>query len=481
MPLRTPAEYKASLRDNRTVYFRGQQVQDVTTHPVLGVAVDHAAIDFAMAEEPEHRDLAVYTDPATGQEYSRYFKLPANADDLLLRSRLIAETTGLGKTLVTLVKEIGTDCLFALHMVAYEMDRRLGTAYLPKVRAFYEYCRDNDLAMAVAQTDVKGDRSLGPMEQEHPDYYVRIVEERPDGIVVRGAKVHTSVSPNSNELFVIPTRQLSEADSAYAAAFVIPLDTPGLKLICSGYGESTPNEFERPITSSHRMMETLTVFDDVFVPNERIFLKGEWQFAGPLARAFVEFHRFTAISYKLPLVDLLAGSAHLMADYNGVQRAAHVRDKLSWLISYAESLHAMTRIAAIEHTMEEPSIAVPSTRLINIAKLHFADNYHRALSHVQDITGGLLVTAPSEGDLLNPETGHYVERYLGGRKGVSAVDRLRAINMISELTTADFGGYQAVLAIHAEGSIEAEKITILREYDAERAKAYARWAAGITE
>lgn len=481
MALRSVEQYKQSLRDDREVYYHGERVADVTTHPVIGVAVDHAAIDYELAEDPATRDLVTYLDPADGQRYSTLFRMPQTSDDLLARLAIIEEATQRGRTLVTLVKEIGNDCLFALQLVAKEMDAKLGTGYAARVQAIYRHCRDNDLAMAVAQTDVKGDRSLGPAGQEHPDYYVRIVEERADGIVVRGAKAHTSVTPNSNELFVIPTRQLSAEDSAYAVAFVIPTNTPGVKMVCSSYDDSVPNSFDRPITSEHRMMETLTIFDDVFVPNERIFLKGEWQYAGPMARAFVEFHRFTAISYKLPLVDLLCGAAHLIAEFNGIDRAGHVRDKLSWLISYAETLQAMTRIAAIECTMEEPGIAVPSTKLVNIAKLHFADNYHRALSHVQDLTGGLLVTAPGHADLENPATGGHIEHYLGGKKGVSARDRLRAINLISDLTTASFGGYQAVLAIHAEGSIEAEKITILREYDAVSAKAFARWAAGIEQ
>ena len=479
MPLRTPDDYRQSLRDGRVVYYKGQRVVDVTSHPVLGVAVDHAAIDFAMAHDRTHRDLAVDTDPSTGQSFSRYFKLPLDSQDLLNRSRLIEETTRQGKTLVTLVKEIGTDCLFALNVMAHQMDERLGTTYLPRVRAFYQHCRDQDLAMAVAQTDVKGDRSLGPSEQAHPDYYVRIVEERTDGIVVRGAKVHTSVTPNVNELFVIPTRQLSEAGKDYAVAFAIPVNTPGLKLVCSGYGEQPASAYDRPISAGHKMMETLTVFDDVFVPNDRIFLKGEWQYAGPLARTFVEFHRFTAVSYKLPLVDLLVGAAQLMAEYNGIERASHVREKLTWLITYAETLRSLTRMAALDCTVQPPGIAVPHTRTVNMAKLHFADNYHRALQHVQDLTGGLLVTGPSEADWANPDTRGYLERYLGGARGVSAEDRLRAINLVSDLTTGDFGGYQAVLAIHAEGSLEAEKITILREYDAAPAKAYAKWVAGI--
>ena len=474
MALRTVDQYKASVRDGRVVYFRGQRVEDVTAHPVIGVAVDHAAIDYKIAHDPEYRELAVYRDQADGQEYSRYFKMPANSEDLLKRSALIETSTRLGRTLVVLVKEIGTDCLFALHLVARQIDERLGTKYLPRVRAIYEHCRNNDLAMAVAQTDVKGDRSRGPAEQSHPDYYVRIVDRRSDGIVVRGAKVHTSVTPNANELFVIPTRNLTAADPDYAVAFCIPLNTPGLKQIASPYGAGHTSAFTHPISSRHKMMETLTIFDDVFVPNERVFMNGEWQFAGALAKTFVEFHRFTAVSYKLPLVDLLAGSALLIAEQNGIEKASHVREKLTWLISYAETVRMLTKMSALEATIED-GIAVPNTAVVNIAKLHFASNYHQALMHVQDLTGGLLVTGPAEEDLANKETAGYIDRYLGGAAGTSARERLQTINLISDLTTGDFGGYQSTLAIHAEGSLEAEKLTILREYDQQRAKSYARW------
>jgi len=474
MGLRTVDQYKSSLRDGRVVYFRGQRVGDVTAHPVIGVAVNHAAIDYKIAHDPQYRDLAVFRDAATGEEYSRYFKIPVHTDDLLKRSELIETSTRLGRTLVILVKEIGTDCLFALHLVAKHMDDKLGTKYLPRVRAIYEHCRNNDLAMAVAQTDAKGDRSRGPAEQSHPDYYVHIVDRRPDGIVVRGAKVHTSVTPNSNELFVIPTRNLTAADADYAVAFCTPLNTPGLKQIASPYGAGHTSAFTHPISSRHKMMETLTVFDDVFVPNERVFLNGEWQFAGTMAKTFVEFHRFTAVSYKLPLVDLLVGSALLIAEQNGIGRAGHVREKLTWLISYAETVRMLTKMAAVQATTED-GMAVPNTAVVNIAKLHFASHYHQALMHVQDITGGLLVTGPGEEDLNSEQTAKYIDRYLGGTDSVSARERLQTINLISDLTTGEFGGYQATLAIHAEGSLEAEKLTILREYDQERAKSYARW------
>ncbi len=477
MPLRTPADYLASLRDGRRVYYRGRRVEDVTAHPVIGLAARHAAIDYQMAEDPRHRDLAVV------EGVSRYFVPPRDAGDLLARSRLIETATRLGGTLVVLIKEIGTDALFGLAIVAQEMDRRLGTAYGARVRAFHDRCAREDLALAVAQTDVKGDRALGPAEQAgrgHPDAYLRIVDERSDGIVVRGAKTHTSYTPNVNEVIVLPTRAMSEADRDYAVAFAVPVNTPGVKLVTSPFGghleERSPFEF--PITARHKMVETTTIFEDVFVPWERVFLCREHQFAGPLALGFVEFHRFTAISYKLPLVDALVGAAQLLADYNGIARAAHVRDKLIQLIAYAETLRALTHHAALMAKERTPGIYVPDALVTNMAKWHFAHNYHHAVQHVQDIAGGLLVTGPGAEDVESPEIGPLIERYYGGRAGVSGRERLAAINFVKDLTSSDYGGYQEVLAIHAEGSLEAEKLMIARAYDGARTVALVKQMIG---
>ena len=481
MALRTPEEYRASLKDGRTVYYKGERVPDVTENPVIQVAIEHAGIDYHMAEDPQWKDLATVKDEETGQLISRYYQLPRNSQDLLNRSALIEQATRLGRTLVVLIKEIGTDALFALHILARLMDAKLGTAYLERVRRYHAYCRDNDLALAVAQTDVKGDRGLAPSEQPDPDVYVRLVGESAEGITVRGAKVHTSVSTNANEIIVLPTRALGEKDAAYAVSFAVPANTRGVKLIAAPYGAARMDVFDHPISGQHRMMETLTVFDDVLVPWDRVFLKGEWQYAGPLALTFVEFHRFTAVSYKLPLVDLLVGCARLMAEYNGLERVSHVRDKMIHLISYAETLRALTHTAALQCKVVDPGIAVPNQLLVNIAKHHFASHYHQAVQWVQDISGGLVVTGPSGRDLQSPEIGHYVKKYLAGKKGISGDKRLQAFKMVRDLTASDFGGYQEVLAVHAEGSIEAEKLAIFRSYDSKSAYDYAKWVAGIQD
>jgi aromatic ring hydroxylase len=471
MALRTADEYRAALRDDRTLWYQGRRIDDVTAEPDLRVAVDHAALDFEVGHDAAHRALAVAVDPS-GEEFSAYYRIPRSTQDLLDRSKLIELVTGLGGTMVTLIKEIGSDALFALQRV-------LDGEELTRAEQFYERCRSEDLAVAVAQTDVKGDRSLGPREQADPDLYVRVVEERADGIVVRGAKCHTSVSANADEIIVLPTRTMTEDDADYAVAFAVAADTPGVSLYISSYGAGDRNEFEFPLSSKHKMLETLTVFDDVFVPWDRVFLCRRPELAGPLALTFVEYHRFTAVSYKLPLLDALVGTAALVAEMNGVLRAGHIREKLTQLITYSETVRGLTELAAVRAREGERGIWYPDPLTTNMAKFTFASRYHEALELVQDCAGGLLVTGPGGADWENPEVRAVLEKYF--RAKAPAEDRLRLLHLIADLTARDFGGYHAVLAVHAEGSIEAEKMQIFRAYDATPALALVRRLAGIAD
>ena len=470
MPLRTADEYRAGLVDGRTLFYRGQAVPDLNAVPELRVAVDHAAHDFDLVADPAFRELAVTTDPDTGAEFSTYYKVPRDAEDLLERMRLIDASTAEGGTVVTLIKEIGTDATFALL-------RKLAGESCEKALAFHEHCRDNDLAVAVAQTDVKGDRSVGPSKQSDPDLYVHVVDQSADGIVVRGAKCHTTSSANADELVVLPTRAMGPADEDYAVAFAVPVNTPGLELYVSSYSGREHNDFEFPLSSGHKLLESLTVFNDVFVPWDRVFLCREPELAGSVALTFVEYHRFTAVSYKLPLLDAFVGGSALMAEMNGVAKAGHIRDKLTHLISYSETVRALTEMAALRAQVEE-GIAFPDPMTTNMAKFTFASGYHQALEWVQDCAGGLLVTGPGGDDWDSADVRPVLEKYFRAASG-SAEERLRLMHVISDLTARDLGGYHAVLAVHAEGSIEAEKMQILRSYDSRRALAYTKKIAGI--
>jgi len=479
MGLRTAKSYLEGLRDGRVVYYRGQRIEDVTTHPLLGRGARHTAIDFRLAEDPGHQALLLVKDPQTERTISRYFLIPRTSQDLLQRRLLIETVTREAKAVVPLVKEIGTDALFALMITCSELEGH-GAQYAERVRAFYERCRDEDLTMAVAQTDVKGDRSLRPHQQPNPDTYVRVIEKRHDGIVVRGAKAHTTNAVFADEIIVLPTRAMGSEDQAYAVAFAVPANTRGLRFIASPRGFGGISAFDHPISASVEMVESLTIFDDVFVPWERVFLTGEWRAAGILAKTFVEFHRFTAVSYKSPLLELLAGTAALMAEYNGIERAAHVRDKLAALLMYLETVRGLTKAAATAPRMTN-GIAVPNVVYTNAAKYYFAVHYHEMVRALQDIAGGMVVTGPVEEDWLNPDIQRDLQSYLVGSARATAEQRLRALNLVRDVTASDYGGYLEVLAIHAEGSLETQKLTVLMDVDLNPYKLYARRLAGIAD
>lgn len=437
----------------------------------MGVVARHVALDFELPERAAFRELARYREG--GEDCSAYYRIPRNASDLQARSRLIENATAEAYTLVTLIKEIGTDAIFALMRVLSRHGQTEGAA---RLQHYYEQCRSKDLAMAVAQTDVKGDRSKRPAEQSDPDLFVRVVEERANGIVVRGAKIHTSYAPVVDEIIVLPSRSMSAGDEPWSVSFAVPAATPGLRMYASDYHHGTEDIWTRPISAQHKTVETLTVFDDVFVPWERVFFHGRPDLAGAAALTFVEYHRFTAVSYKLPLVDVLVGAAMAVAQANGVERASHVREKLTWLAGYSETVRGLTELAALRCGVEN-GIAFPDVFTTNMAKWAFARDFHTAVEKVQDLAGGILVTGPSGMDWNDPKIRPVLEKYLRG--AWPAERRLAILNLISDLTARTFGGYQAVLAVHAEGSIEAEKLAMFRAYQPERAYKLAMRLAGL--
>jgi 4-hydroxybutyryl-CoA dehydratase / vinylacetyl-CoA-Delta-isomerase len=461
------------LRDSREVYYRGERVSVVPDHPELGVVARHVAIDFKLVDDPRFSELARCQEG--DEEYSAYYRIPRHSGDLAARSKLIEVATTEGATLVTLIKEIGTDALFALKRVLSRAGTAEGRA---RLEAFYRRCRHEDLALGVAQTDVKGDRSKRPSEQSDPDLYLRVVEERSDGIIVRGAKAHTSYAPCVDELIVLPSRSMGPGDEAWSLAFAIPTATPGLRLYASDFLHGTEDPWTRPISTAHKMVETLTVFDDVFVPWERIFFHNRPDLAGAAALTFVEFHRFTAVSYKLPLVDALVGAGIAVARANGIERAGHVRDKLTWLAGYAETVRGLIELAA-QRCQVDADIAYPDVFTTNLAKWTFARDFHHAVDIVQDLAGGLLVTGPSGMDWNSENIRPDLEKYLQG--AWPAGRRMAVLNLISDLTARAYGGYQAVLAIHAEGSLEAEKLAMFRAYDSGRALNLAMRLSGLHE
>ncbi len=481
MGLRSREEYIQSLRDGREIYYRGQKVDDVTTHEVLKAAVSHAADLYSLAQDEKYRDMLVYNDPVYG-EISKFYRIPRSSNDLMERFELIYETTRLGRGMFNIIKAIGSDAIFAIMMVAKQLDAVMGTEYYDHIMKFYENIVNNDLALAVAQTDVKGDRSLRPHEQRDPDLYVRIVERNKDGIIVSGAKVHTTQSIAANEIIFIPTRNMTEKDADYSVAFAIPANTRGLKLI-SRPMKGVESALKDPSFIMGRRNvenETLTILDNVFVPWERVFLAGEWQFAGAMAVMFPTYHRFTAISYRAAMADLMIGLAKLLAEANGVDNKSHIRRDIVNLIRYKETLRASAIAAAYEAQKDNNTgIVVPNIIMTNIGKLLANTEYTNAIQNLVDVAGGLAATVPTLQDFENPEIRGYLHKYLVG-KDTPALERAKYFMLLKELLSS-FGALFTTAMIHAEGSIEASYIELYRSYKYDGSKKLAKYAAGLED
>jgi 4-hydroxybutyryl-CoA dehydratase/vinylacetyl-CoA-Delta-isomerase len=478
MALRTADEYRESLRDGRCVYILGEKVEDVTAHRLLKVAVETVAQDFVLSEseDPEIRNLFVVEDEESGEPISRFFKTPKTVEDLELRSRMIGESIRLTGGL-PFGKDVGTDCLNAVTVVAEQTGHG---EYAERAKEYLRHIKKNDLAMCGAVTDAKGDRGKPPSKQKHPDYYLHVVDKQKDGIIVKGCKMHITSGPVANEIIVTPTRQMREDEADYALSFAIPANAEGITMICRpGRGERSPHEFpqDHPVRT---LSEAMVVFDNVFVPWERVFMCGEWQISMMLAYTFASFHRFTAISYKIPIVEAMAGIGIAMAECNGIERIGHVRGKIADMAAYVETLKALSSAAAKDPVMRG-DIAVPNPLIANMAKLHFATGYHNFVQLIQDVSGGIITTAPTYQDWKNPVTGEYIEHYLGGSDKYTTEQRLRLIEAAHRLVASAEHGHMEVTTVHAEGSMETQKMMILFEAPLKDYTAMAKSIAGFED
>lgn len=475
MGLMTAKEYKESLKDGREVYICGEKVEDVNLHPMLKVCIETAALDYEMTEMPEYRDLTVVT-LETGEPISRYYHQPANGEDLLKRHELMVEATRIGGGAIPFTHDIASDTLNAINITANLMGKK---EYVERAKNYRTYLQKNDLSVAAAITDVKGDRTLRPSSpnQAHPDYYVRVVAKDSKGITVRGAKAHITAAAYFNEILVIPSRNMTQEDADYAVAFAIPVNTKGITQICHpikpGLG---PLDFPVDDRPMRWHTDSLIVFDDVHVPWDKVFLCGEWQFAMQLVYNFAYFHRHTAASYRIPISEMMVGMAQAMAEYNGIDKVSHVREKITDLVIYLNMLKSLSRAACVDYVVHG-GFATPNPIITNMAKYYFANNYHDCVRAVQDIAGGLLSTAPTHKDFTNPEIGPYIDKYLGGRAGIPAEHRLRMLQLMRRIIAQEI----EVLAVHGEGSFEAQRMTIYAEAlsDIQKYKKFVEKEAGI--
>jgi 4-hydroxybutyryl-CoA dehydratase/vinylacetyl-CoA-Delta-isomerase len=477
--IRTVEQYLESLRDGRVIYSMGERVRDVTTHPVLRRVIEGGAMDWVVTNHPETRSLFVARNEE-GEEVHFLWMAPKTRDDLLRRRDIYIWGTRFGGVSLHCM---GVDGLAACRALAGRVDKALGTNYMERVEAYRKYIQKTDIGLTTAQTDVKGDRSLHPSKQvQHKDFYVRLVDKNKDGIVVRGCKYHISSTPCANEAFVIPCRTHGEEDKDYAVAFATPLNAKGITLICADpeiRGPSTTETtWDAPLASRHGVgdSECMIIFDDVFVPWERVFLCGEWQFSRDIAYLFATFHRLFACCRMVPMLEQLTGVAALMAEYNGLEKYTHIREKLSWMVQVTEAFKVMS-LAACMFPQEEPGsdLVNPNQLYTNIAKYMYADSFHEMCKAAQDVCGGIAADPLAYRDWINPEERKHIDKYLAGKAGIPTEHRLKAIRLLHDIT----GGRHLTHQIHAEGSLAAQKMMFYANADWDMYKAAAMRVANI--
>ncbi len=336
-----------------------------------------------------------------------------------------------------------------------------------------------DIRIAECITDAKGNRSLAPARQEDPDAYMHVVDRQSDGVVIRGAKLHISAASLCHDLLVMPTKAMKPGEEDYAITCAVPVNSDGVSIINTTYPPKGDDVRHFPVSSHASMPDGFVVFDDVFVPIDRVFLDGETANAAVFAHSLGLWERLGGITAMVHQADELVGLAQLIAEANGLAAVAHIREKIDEMAIHATLLRAGME-AALAHAKATPEgFYYPDELFTNAAKYQGAAEFGRMVRNLHDIAGGSVLTAPSIADLENPDTRAFVEKYMDTGTNVSAEDRLRLFHAIRDLTADAFGGWHLVTNLQSGGGLFAQRIVTRRHYDMARATSYAREAAGI--
>ena len=476
MALMTGKEYVESLRKmNMEVYVFGKKVECPVDHPIIRPSLNSVIMTYDLAQKPEYEDLMTVKSHITGEKINRFTHIHQSPEDLVNKvkmQRLLGQ-----KTASCFQRCVGMDAFNACYSTTYDMDEKLGTNYHEKLKKFLVYCQEKDLTVDGAMTDPKGDRSLSPSAQADPDMFLHIVEKREDGIVVRGAKAHQTGIVNSHEVLVMPTISMTEADKEYAVAFADPLDTKGIKIIYGRQSCDTRKMEDGTIDRGNPKFgghEALVVFDDVFVPNERIFMCGEFEFSNSLVERFAGFHRQSYGGCKVGVGDVLIGATALIADYNGTKKASHVKDKIIEMTHLNETLYCAGIACSSEgHKTASGSYEI-DLLLANVCKQNVTRFPYEIARLAEDIAGGIFVTMPSEADYRSKEVGHYVEKYLKGVATIPTYDRMKVLRLIENLTLGTAAVGYRTESMHGAGSPQAQRIMISRQSNLENKKQLVR-------
>ncbi len=479
MKIKNAPDYMKSLRKlNQVVYYKGKRIKDVTRHPATAPHVRSAAMTYALANDPEYKDLATATSHLTGKTISRFTHVHQNVEDLVKKVKLLRV---LGqKTGSCFQRCVGLDGINATYSVTFEIDQKYGTHYFERFKKWLTYIQEENLMVVGAMTDPKGDRSKGPAEQFDPDQYVHVVERREDGLIIRGAKVHMTGGVNSHEILIMPTTALDEKSKDYAVVCAVPANAPGVTMVFGRQANDTRKDNKERIDAGNPVFggvggEALIAFENVFVPWDRVFMNGETDFTSLLVYRFAAHHRANYGGCKTGLIDVLTGAVTYLAQIQGTAKASHVRDKVTEMIHLGETLYSSSIACAAEGWPTPSGAYMVDTMLANVGK-HNATRFHFEVARLAtDLAGGFLATLPSEYDLKSEDVGHLVKKYFSGVAKIPTEDRIKIGRLIESMT----GGTAMVESMHGAGSPQAQRVMIFREGGLDKKVKLAKALAGI--
>ena len=480
MPMMTGKEYIESLRAlNPEVYFFGQKIKSIVDEPMFQPHIHAAAMTYELAHDPEHAEIMTATSHMTGEKINRFTHVHQNIDDLVKKMRmmrLLGQKTG-----TCFQRCVGLDGLNGVYVTTYDIDQKYGTNYHERFKKYLLEVQKNDWMPSGAMTDARGDRSLRPSKQKHPDTYLHIKERLGDGIIVSGIKAHITGAINSHEIITMPTRTMGEEDKDYALSFAIPADTKGVKYIFSRQTNDT-RRLDGVLDAGNPKYaivggEALIIFNDVFVPWERVFMAGEYDFTNELVETFAGYHRSNYGGCKVGLADVVIGGSNWIADAHGIANASHIIDKLTEMIAMAETCWSCALACSYEGYRTPSGAYHINPLLANVTKLNITRMVYEWMRVAQDIAGGKIITLPTEKDLDNPETGEILKKCFSGREGVPVQDIIKMLRLIENMSV----GAGLPEAMHGAGSPAAQKIMIARRSGIDIKMDLAKTVAGINK
>jgi 4-hydroxybutyryl-CoA dehydratase/vinylacetyl-CoA-Delta-isomerase len=452
-----PDQYRQSLADGRRVFYDGKLVEDVANYPKFRAAVDHVA--------------AGYGDGERGLQSADAYEFPRTAADL--RERMEELLGWEGTLLMTL------ESLLALGTAAGRMpDAPPFDEYRARIKAFVERCKERDIRCVPCITDAKGHRALTPAQQEDPDLYLRVVDRSDTGIVIRGAKLHITGAAITHELMVMPTKRMKSGEEQWAVACAVPVGAPGVTIMNTIVVPPDDERDYHPYSSDRGLPEGFVVFDDVFVPNERVFLCGEIEHSATFAHSIGLWQRIGGAAHMAEYADKLVGLAQLLAEANGIERVPHIRDKVAELILYATLVRSGLEAAITNAEISPEGVASPNELYTNVAKYYGALHLSEVVTLIQDIAGGSILTAPMPGDITNPETRPYIDKYMRTRPEIDGEYRTRLFHAARDITVSSSAGHFHVATLMGGGGLYAQKLVATMHYDLPHAKSLAREAIG---